>query len=148
MTDRAQDLMDITAAMFLSKCKKPGSKCPMLKQVFLDVSQSHCRPSCSSEDGVGPCFTTSSELYHFGSDRVVLPQEMLAMLGYVQPVQLPDSVQPQDLKRMLGGGMSLPCIGAILIALHVMRTASPTSPESVDSVDASVFASADLGQCQ
>ena len=131
MTDRIRDLLDVTAAKIL--LKKHGNPKHELSRVFLDVSQSHIRHCHSSDDGLGPCFTTASELYHFGQDRVVLPQEILAMLGYTQVVQLPESVRPRDLKRMLGGGVSLPCVGSVLLSLHIMRTTLPSSPDSVDA---------------
>ena len=119
-SERVRDLLDLTAARVLAENRD-------LSRVFLDVSQGHLRRNYTSAEGLGPCFTRSTELYYFGQDRVVLPQEMLAMLGYTQPVQVPESVRPRDLKRMLGGGMSLPCVGTVLLSLHIMRSMSAAS---------------------
>ena len=118
LTPRVLDLLDLTTIKVLedrNRNLRSG-----MKHIYVDVSQSVLRDCFTSGDEVSPCFTTSTEMYSFAEDRVILPQEMLSMHGY-QSVAVPNSVSPRDLKRMVGGGMSLPCVGTVLAALHVMK---------------------------
>ena len=110
-------MLDLTAAKALSR---PGAA-KGLKDIYVDVSQSLDRNCFSSAEGIVPCFTSSTELYSYGQDRIILPEEMLAMHGF-GAVTVPDSVDIRDLKRMAGTGMSLPCLGTILLAFQMMNT--------------------------
>ena len=91
-----------------------------LRGIYLDVSQSVLRNVYTNADGVSPCWTGSTEIYSFRHDRVMLVDEMMRIAGF-SSIVVPDSVSPRDLRRMLGAGMSLPCIGSILMALHVLQ---------------------------
>ena len=108
LTPRIRDVLDLTAAKALNRAG-PGKG---LKDIYVDVSQSLDRNCFSNAAGIVPCFTSSTELYSYGQDRVILPEEMLAMHGF-GTVTVPDSVDIRDLKRMAGTGMSLPCLGTV-----------------------------------
>ena len=117
LTKRVLDVLDVTAIKVLERNHQPQNG---LKNIYVDVSQSIMRNTYTNLDNISPCLTTSTELYSFGHDRVILPQEMMAMHGY-QRITVPETILPRDLKTMVGGGMSLPCIGTVLMALHVMQ---------------------------
>ena len=118
LTPRVRDVLDLTAAKVFSR-NLPSQR--GLTDIYVDVSQSLDRNCFTHADGSNPCFTGATELYSFAQDRIILPEEMLAFHGFGH-VEMPPSLGCRDLKRMAGTGMSLPCIGSILLSYHIMQT--------------------------
>ena len=122
-TPRILDLLDIAACTRLNSQggSRHGHTGSRFGSFFVDTSQSHSRRCWTGAEGQNRTFTTSTELYHFGHDRIVLPWEMLLMLGFPGNVRVPRDLNPRDLKTMIGNSMSLPSVGTLLWSLHVMR---------------------------
>ena len=123
-SERVKDVLDITAAKVLVSQSGAGSVAQqaMLRSTIVDVSQCVSRSTYNKSKGTVPCFTTSTELYSYGHDRVILPQEMLAMHGFMlSRLEIPREVLMRDLKKMAGGGLSCPCLASILWSWHIMR---------------------------
>ena len=119
LTARVRDLMDVTAARVLSEQRS-------MSGIYLDVSQAHNRKCHTNFNGISPCCTTSTILYSFGHDRIILPSELLAIHGY-SGLQIPESVSERDLKHMVGSCIALPCIGTLLLALHILKSDGTSS---------------------
>ncbi|CAE7791263.1 unnamed protein product [Symbiodinium necroappetens] len=119
LTDRVQDALDVTAAKILSRKVKNTSA--HLLNTIIDVSQSITRGTCTKQSGVHPCFTTSSELYSYREDRLILAIEMLAILGYPREMIIPEDFTNRQLKRLVGNTISLPCLGMMFWSFQVMR---------------------------
>ena len=90
-------------------------------RTVLDASQSITRGTCTKKSGAHPCFTTSSELYSYREDRVILAIEMLAILGYPKEMIIPEDFTDRQLKRLAGNTISLPCLGMMFWSFLVMR---------------------------
>ena len=99
LTDRVVDLLNVTAARLLGQ---GGPE--YLMAAVVDVSQSVSRCTYTKPDLRHPCLTTSSEWYSFREDRIVLPQELMCMHGFVGTVHIPADLLLRDLKHMVGGG--------------------------------------------
>ncbi|CAE7208812.1 unnamed protein product [Symbiodinium sp. CCMP2456] len=127
LTDRVQDALDVTAAKILSRKAKNTSE--TLMNTVLDVSQSIARGTFTKQSGVHPCFTTSSELYSYREDRVILGVEMLAILGYPRDMIIPEDFTNRQLKRLAGNTISLPCLGMMLWSFQVMRRRNFEAPD-------------------
>ena len=80
---------------------------------FLDFSQSHSR-RCFTQGNVNKCLTTSSTIYSYGKDRMVLPCEMMAFQGYPKTLRFPLHATPADVRDFAGEGMTLPCLATVL----------------------------------
>lgn len=87
-----------------------------LKHTMLDYSQSHARRSATHADK-HRCLTTSTTLYSYGLDRVVLPLETLWWQGFPRSLKVPQQVSSSDIKEFAGEGMTLPCLATILLSL-------------------------------
>ena len=117
LTPRVLDLLNVTAAKILLKEGKDK-----LLHTFLDVSQSLSRNAFTRPCGLVPCITTSTEMYSYAQDRVVLPEELLGMHGVITArFAVPDNLPPRELKNMAGGCLSCPCLGSVMWSWHVMR---------------------------
>jgi len=87
-----------------------------LRHVYVDISQNHARRPFTNEAGVTGTFTTSTLLYSFDRDNIVLPREMLYLHGHSRSISIPEEVKPSSVKSLAGEGMSLPCLGTVLFA--------------------------------
>ena len=124
LNDRKKDLLDVVVAdrMYRSKKLHQGldSKqiAELMKDVWLDVSQSHSRKVTSTAPR--RTLTTSSEVYAFGRDRVLLPTEHLALQGHFAPtLKLP--LTARQVRSLAGEGMALPSIGSVLWCLFLTK---------------------------
>lgn len=121
LTPRIKDLMDcVVIDRMRSKGQNFSDTKAEMRDVFLDVSQSHVR-KCFTMNTVNKCLTTSSVLYSFGAGRIVLPKEMQWFQGYPKSVRMPSTVSPSDLRTFVGEGMFLPSVATVLysLILHV-----------------------------
>lgn len=116
-TDRVKDLLDCIAIQRLDSLKG-SSKGPIedvMKGTFADVSQSHFRRCFALPGSPVPTLTTSTALYSFELDSMVLPSEMFRWHGYPRTLVFPGS--PHDVKSLLGNSMCAPCLGQAIVAL-------------------------------
>ena len=120
-TARVLDILDVAACEHLSQNTDARAPRTRFASSFCDYSQSHGRRNWTKPNGSNHTFTRSTELYSYGEDRLVLPYEMLLMHGYPPDIVLPQELTQRKLKEMVGNGMSLPCLGTVLWALHIMR---------------------------
>ena len=128
MNPRVTDLLNTAVAwhMFKKKVKFSASEIIMketVKDVFVDVSQGHDRRPWTKGANlqVSPCFTTSTCMYSCQHDRYVYPQEMARMLGWNDDVEKPPGVSLLKYRDMLGNSIALPCLGAVVWTLYIIR---------------------------
>ena len=97
-----------------------GLKAGVHKGLFVDISQNHIRrPWADSASGLRT-LTTSTKLYHFGSDRMLVGKEYLMFQGYGTDV-CPANLSDNDLKNLAGEGICLPCLGHVLWCAHLIK---------------------------
>lgn len=124
LTERVKDLMDCTLIDLMVNQNATMSevlKKDNLEGLFLDYSQSHHR-RCFTAGGMNKCLTTSSTIYSFGRDRMVLPMETLHFHGYPKTVRLPVHCTQNDLKQFAGEAMTLPCLATVLYSIIANMT--------------------------
>ena len=84
--------------------------------LVVDISQNPVRKAFT-KNGKWPCLTTSSQLYSFARDSMLLPIEHLLLQGHRRSVHVPRSMSvkgQQHIKDLAGEGMSLPCLGLLI----------------------------------
>ena len=82
-----------------------------------DLSQNPCRHAYTNAEGINKCMTTSSILYSFDRDRVILPLEMMLIQGHKDSLRIPPSTSPSELHDLAAMGISLPNLACILLAI-------------------------------
>lgn len=133
LTDRIKDIIDIFVIRMMKEKQKTVAELePDLVDCFIDVSQSHGR-HCHSRDGMNKCLCTSSMLYSYGKDRLVLPVESLYMQGYPVTLQVPRHVTASQLRDFSGEGMCLPCIASVIWSLMYFVPFVDDDPAESDS---------------
>ena len=119
-TKRVADLMDMTVLHVQKKRRLSSAASKVaLREVLLDISQSHSRRPFSGPDGISRCLTTSSRLFFFGQQRLVAAMEHFRLQGYDNSLSAPTGVSDSDLRRMAGEGIALPCLGVIVWAIRL-----------------------------
>ena len=125
---RAYDLID---CCWMQACKRKrlklnqnltqeGLKAGVQKGLFVDISQNHVRrPFAESASGLRT-LTTSSKLYHYGSDRMLVGREYLIFQGYRSDVKTSNSSE-DEIRKLAGEGMCLPCLGHVLWCAHLIK---------------------------
>ena len=93
----------------------------LLKNVFCDISQNPKFRSCTGPDGVTGCLTTSSSIYSYGKDRMVLPFELMLFQGHRRGLKIPQKMKSSSLRSLAGEGMAVPCLGAIIWSLYLTK---------------------------
>ena len=87
-----------------------------MRNVLVDVSQNPCRRAFSNSNEVGKCLHTASIVYSFHRDRVLLPLELMMIHGHSRSIVIPDDMTPKELHDLAGMGITLPCLGLILVS--------------------------------
>lgn len=120
-TDRVKVLLDCISIEHLStldrSSKREGIE-DVMKGAFAEISQSHLRRCYSLPGFPVPTLTTSTVLYSFELDSVVLPSEMFRWHGYPRNLVFPESLH--DVKSLLGNSMCAPCLRQALVALCIL----------------------------
>ena len=127
-SDRVKAILNVVAAVKLKeKGIKLGNPLPfsvkkdLLKNVFCDVSQNPKRSSFTNSRGVTGCLATSTALYSFGHDRIVLPVELAMFQGHRRGFQYPSSISSNQIRDLAGEGMCLPCLGTIIWCMYLTK---------------------------
>ena len=88
-----------------------------MKGVFIDLSQNPARRPWTNQKNVSKCLTTSSRIYSFEEQRVVLPLEHLLFQGHRRSIVIPESMPPRSVARLAGEGICLPSLATIVWSL-------------------------------
>ena len=105
------------ASAFMQLKQQPALLQRELAEVYVDVSQNPCRRPWTNLAGISKCLTTSSQIYSFKRDGVVLPLELMGWQGHRHALSLGSDMMPQDLKELAGQGISLPCLAVVIVSL-------------------------------
>ena len=142
LTSRVRDLLDNMTLLACAEKSLPLSSLTgaqireSVQGHWLDVSQCVTRHKRARLQECVPTFTTSTELYSFSHDRVVLGREMLQMHGHARDLKIPADVPESAVKDLAGQGIALPCLGSVLWALYLCKGfPAVRSPEGSDSSD-------------
>lgn len=129
-TDRCWELMDLVAleTLISSGFRKPIDKAlqdqswvkKQLGNVLVDLSQNPVR-RCFTKNGKTPCLTTSSHIYTFGRDSLLVPLEHMILQGHKRTIEIPPKMSGKQLKELAGEGMSLPCLALIVWCLVLVN---------------------------
>ena len=91
-----------------------------LRHIYVDVSQNPTRRAWTNPaTSVSKCLTTSTCLYSFGRGRRVLPGELMFLQGHSKEICIPESMTPSGLRDLAGEGMTLPCLGSLVLGLRL-----------------------------
>ena len=124
--ERVLDLLDLVVAQKISDLQLSGRMSfkalqEKLADVYVDVSQGHVRRPFTPQKGPSHCLTTSSAVYSFARDAMVLPLEMLMWHGHKSSVTLPPNMSQKSLAKLAGEGMALPSLGTVIWALFLLK---------------------------
>ena len=129
-TERVREIIEMVA---LEKLKQKGvdlgkvesmtfsTKQTLLKDVYVDVSQNPKHKSCTNAKGITGCLATSTCLYSYGRDRVVLPTELSMIQGHRRGFFFPETMSSNQIRDLAGEGMNLPCLGTILWCMYLTK---------------------------
>ena len=116
-TQRVRECIELAAIAHVGPPgKHPNSVREILQDVYIDISQNPCRMAWTNSQQITKCLTTSSLLYAFHRDSVVLPLEMMIWQGHRGDLALPTSMPQNALKELSGQGICLPCLATIVAA--------------------------------
>lgn len=130
VTDRIRELLDLAAVQSLIyKGKKlneiatmnRGLKESYLYDLYCDVSQNPRFACFTNSKGIAPGLATSTIMYSYAKDRLVLPLELLMFQGHRRGVKLPQTVKSQQIRDLAGEGMNLASLGSVIWALYVVK---------------------------
>ena len=85
--------------------------------VVCDLSQNPHRRAFTNVDCISKCMTTSSILYSFQHDRVILPVEMMLIQGHRENLRIPVSLSPGQLHDLAAMGISLPNLATLVLGI-------------------------------
>ena len=123
-TDRAKGLMDLVAAEHLGRANWNipfEEKQKRLQNIYLDISQNPKFKSCTNAQGITGCLSTSTALYSYGQDRMLLPVELLYIQGHSRTLEVPDLLTGSQIRDLAGEGICLPCLGTLVWAAYLIK---------------------------
>ncbi|CAE8638766.1 unnamed protein product [Polarella glacialis] len=122
-THRVRDLLDCIVAEKTANLQKktPAAIRAAMSGMYADTSQSHSRRTFTNKTGITNCLTTSSELYSFDRDAIVLPVEHLLLHGHHKSTVIPNGMSQADIKELAGEGMALPCLAVIIWSIFLTK---------------------------
>ena len=114
---RVMDLLDCVAAQ---KMKDRGTRKVLdaVDGVLVDTSQSHNRKPYSAS--VARCLTTSSNIYSFSRDSMLVGLEYFALQGHGEWTQ-DGGLSTRKLRALAGEGIGLPCLAQVIYVLWVLK---------------------------
>lgn len=121
-TKRVWDLLDCAAVQVCrSKKARLDNMKKALNDAIVDVSQSHGRRPVSNSQGVAHTLTTSSQLFSYRQERLLVPFEHLLLQGYPSNTKIPKELSDRDVRSLAGEAIALPSLGTICWALYLLR---------------------------
>ena len=127
-TPRIRKILDLVAAQKLKPIgfrkvlnMSHADKQKLLRGTFCDVSQNPKFASFTNESGNTGCLATSTTLYSFGRDRVVLPIELALFQGHRRGILFPPEIKSSQIRSLAGEGMSLPCLGSVVWCMYLLK---------------------------
>lgn len=118
------DLLDIITIERLAQLKSQNIKVASVEDAmdgsFADISQSHARRTYSHRGTKMFTITTSTNLYSFTHDSIILPEEMYTMHGFSRSLSFPSHLTIGQQQNLVGNGMAAPCLAQILSALYIL----------------------------
>lgn len=112
---RAKEVIDIS---WLSSTgiKKPTAADISDGPAFVNFSQN---PSRKPWGNTFPTFTTSTKVFSYRLGRRIVPRETLMLHGFDRDCDLSENT-PSEIRNLVGETMSLPCVGACLLAIALV----------------------------
>ncbi len=108
-----------TNPRWLAKADSKEFRAVAAAGLFCDLSQCVGRaPWTSKKTACVHCLTTSSVVYSFERDRIVLPIELLAWHAYPTEA-VPRAVPSAQIRDATGEMMALPAIAHIMLCVHL-----------------------------
>ena len=124
LSKRVKAILNMVVGEKMKDVKIKASKnvMPKLKHVIVDISQNPSRRNFTNEQGFAHTMCTSARLVHLGRKRVVTPREMMWLQGHnVKTTVIPEDIDHEDLRKLAGEGMALPCLGLALWCLCLVK---------------------------
>ena len=130
VTERISEILEIVATVKLMELGQNlleavtipfSQKKKLLEHVYCDVSQNPMFKNYTNKDGISGCLTTSTTLYSFGRDRLVLPCELAMFQGHRRGFRFPPSRPSLQIRDLMGEGMNLPCLGTVVWCLYATK---------------------------
>ena len=128
LTERICDILDCAA---IRTCAEKGlsleeMSCPRKVESAMagwrvDVSQSLDRLKLSGPGKPLQTFTTSTQVYLYAQDRILLPEEMLLLHGQSTRPRSAAGVSQELHRQHAANGMALPCLGMLVWALFLLK---------------------------
>ena len=127
-TARVKEILDLAviarlgAAECLRILKLPPARAvasisERLSDVYVDISQNPNRRCWTGRDGTSKCRTTSSRIYSYRRQGLVLPLEQLYWQGHSRSVKIPHDTPQSSIRDLSGEGICLPALGSIIVSL-------------------------------
>ena len=127
-SDRVKAILNTVAAVKLQEQGVNLSNLPpfsvkknLLKNVFCDVSQNPKHKSYTNSRGITGCLATSTVLYSYGHDRIVLPVELAMFQGHRRGFEYPPTITSNQIRDLAGEGMCLPCLATIVWCMYLTK---------------------------
>ena len=89
----------------------------------LDVSQAYSnnRHNHTNKHGTHRALTTSSVVYSYDRDSVLVGRELLMIHGHSRTLSLPVDMPQSHIAQLAGEGMALPCLAAVVWCLYLCK---------------------------
>ena len=93
----------------------------LLRNIYVDISQNPGYASSTNQKGESGCLATSTTLYSFGQDRIVVPFELLLLQGHRRGLVVPPELKSAALRNLAGEAMFLPCLASVVWCAYLLR---------------------------
>jgi len=123
-THRQRELLDLAFLTTLSSRRSRGEPCSkrdIIEGLFVDVSQAIDRKPW------GPLRTVcgGSQVYSYQKDRLLIPEELLRLLGFATSRWCHDAnVSRAEVTALAGSGMALPSVSVVCLSLMLAAAES------------------------
>ena len=122
-TPRVLEALDLCVIMKCKelRCELTGDLASLMRNQFIDVSQSISRSCFTNRYGVNHALTTSSVVYSFERDSVLTGKELLLLHGQPKRLSVPSELSESTISQAAGEGFACPCIAAILWSVYLTK---------------------------
>ncbi|CAE7034324.1 unnamed protein product [Symbiodinium sp. CCMP2592] len=106
----------------------------VLRDQYLDLSQSVSRNAHTNKFGISHCLSTSSLIYSFARDSVLTGRELMLIQGQPKTLSLPD-LSESVIGQLAGEGMALPCLASVIWCIYLTKQ-FPMDEDGLDALSA------------